>query len=114
MRLYHTTKKENQKLIEVYGSPRLAPGNQQDLHYTTADETLQGTEICGIFGFTDIQDAKDFGYENGGDFIIYAFEASGEIIDDPEYASDPDFLKGEAKFFVTEDYVESELVVYGE
>lgn len=106
MRLYHTSKRENQTLIERE-STQLAPGNQVDIHYTNADETLQGQDIAGIFGFTNLEDAKDFGYENGGDFIVYSFEANGEVIDDPEYASDPDFLKGEAKFFITEDYVDA-------
>ena len=107
MKLYHATKRANVNAIESFDTPKLAPGNQQDLHYTNADETLQGQEVCGIFGFTDIEDAKDFGYNNGGDFVIYAFEADGEVIDDPEYADDTDFLKGKAKFLVTEDYVDA-------
>ena len=107
MKLYHATKRENQRLIESYETPKLAPGNQVDLKYTNADDTLQGQDVCGIFGFTDIEDAKDFGYNNGGDFVIYAFDVTGEVIDDPEYADDPDSLKGEAKFMVTEDSVDA-------
>jgi len=109
MKLYHTTKKANQSLIEWNGGPQLAPGNQVDLNWSNADETFQGQDICGLFGFTDIEDAKEFGYENGGDFIIYAFDADGETLDDPEY-DDPEYLNGEAKFFVTEEHVDAELV----
>jgi len=104
MKLYHATKREKQEYIEWQGTPELMPGNQEDLHYTNADETFQGSNLCGIFGFTALQDAKDFGYENGGDFVVYEFDADGELLDDPEY-SDPDFLQGEAKFFVTESRI---------
>ena len=108
MKLYHTTNKKNQSLIEWNGSPQLAPGNQVDLNWSNADETLQGQDICGLFGFTEIQDAKDFGYDNGGDFIVYAFESDCDMLDDPEY--DPNFLNGDAKFVVTEDHIDAELV----
>ena len=108
MILYHATDREYAESIEATG---LYPTDGGTKYVDPNLETLQGKGLYGIFGFTDIRDAKEFCNENGYDGIIYEFEAS-EIIDDPEYDSNfPQYaIYGQSKFAITNEPIHARLI----
>jgi hypothetical protein len=79
MKLYHGTQSKNINSIVTYG---LSPSDG-GIKLTNSD-TLQGQDICGIYGFTSLDDAKSFAMDNGCDGAVFAFDAA-DVINDPEY-----------------------------
>ncbi len=75
MTLYHATNKKNINSIEQNG-------------LTTSQGMRNALDIIGVYGFDNIDAAKDFAYNNNmaDCYAIYSFEAD-DAIPDPEYDS---------------------------
>lgn len=80
MKLYHTTKSENLESIAFEG---LLPSGD-----TTAYGYQRESKERGVYGFTNIEDAREFARDNGWfDAAILEFdtESAEEVVIDPEY-----------------------------
>lgn len=98
MKLYHVSPIENEESIMSVG---LFPANTSMATCVTGNsETLQGTDMAGVYGFISLDDAIEFAEMNRGveENVIVAFDAPDgcEVIDDPEY-------DGQALFVVTDE-----------
>jgi len=101
MKLYHATPAENAEAIMESGISPTDCGDKVNGN----EETLQGCDLYGVYGFTSIADAQDFASLNSWfDSVVFEFEAGEtDLIDDPEY-------DGESKFFVTDEPVAAKLI----
>jgi hypothetical protein len=77
MKLYHASPIENKESIINNGLCKMVTDK-----ITLSDEQITDE---GIFGFSDIDSANDFGVDCcGGEYVIFSFDAD-EVIIDPEY-----------------------------
>lgn len=109
MKLYHATKSEKIDSIAEFG---IIPSDCSKMDYYSDGPTLQGMDIVGVYGWTDIRDAEWFIRENCWRYnaVIVAFEADdNNVIDDPEFI-DCQWIVGQGKFFVTNSAVSVEIV----
>lgn len=109
MKLYHATKKDNVDSIIESG---IVPSDCSQMAYYLDGPTLQGTDISGVYGWTDIRDAEWFVRENCWRYeaVIVSFEADDDtVIDDPEFVGCT-WIEGQSKFFVTTNQVPAKIV----
>lgn len=89
MKLYHTTKLNNSENINKNGLMATLVDNSDKV--ACADNSLQGSGLVGVYGFSDRYDAECFGDDNGGEYAIFEFEAEN-VIEDVEYDNNVAFL----------------------
>ena len=98
MKLYHATEAANTTYIKENG---IEPMTKDEAR--CADQIL---DLCGVYGFVDIEDAHDFAIENNWseDYVIFCFD-----VDEDETVIDPEY-DGESLFVETDDNITAELV----
>ena len=100
MILHHASQYDNAESIMEYG---LYPTDGGARLISPSRDTLQG-KIMGVYGFVTLDDAINFAGDNGGDGVVFSFEADDDCtINDPEY-------DGEAKIYLTTTPVPARLV----
>lgn len=87
--MYHAAPKESQAAIEASG---LVASDRYLLSDTwiDQDERIQGP---GVFLFSDIEDAKEYGYLNHTEIVVFEVDTT-----DIELVADPEYDEGEAWF----------------
>ena len=98
MKFYHVSPIENEESIIENG---LYPNStSRPTCKAGAGDTLQDTDITGVYGFISLYDAKGFAIDNLGmeSNVIVAFDVPEgcEVLDDQEY-------DGKAVFVVTDE-----------
>jgi len=87
MKLYHASPIENKESIAANGICKMVTDK-----ITFADDQISEE---GVFGFTNIDSAHDFGVDCcGGEYVIFSFD-TGEAIIDPEYDGEAMFTTDE-------------------
>lgn len=88
--MYHAAPKESQAAIEATG---LVASDRYLFSDTwiDQDERIQGP---GVFLFSDIEDAKEYGYLNHTDIVVFEIDTT-----DMDLVADPEYDEGEAWFF---------------
>jgi hypothetical protein len=101
MKLYHATDRENLESITEVG---LFPGDGGTKVRDKTRDTIQGSGLIGVFGFTSLEEAINFAIDNNYDGLIYEFDSSDyDTIDDPEYDD-------VAKFVITSTPIAAKLI----
>lgn len=107
MKLYHGTESDN---IDSINESGLCPTDCGNKSVDPTIQTLQGKGYYGIYGFTNLSDAKDFTNDNGCDGAVYEFDADDNlIVDDPEYSAE-NYLDGKAVFVQTDTPICANLI----
>src|SRR3990167_3860544 len=74
MILYHASQYDNAESIMEYG---LYPTDGGARLISPSRDTLQG-KIMGVYGFVTLDDAINFAGDNGGDGVVFSFEADDD------------------------------------
>ena len=101
MKLYHASDYENKESIEEFG---LCPTDCGSKIVDPSKFSLQNNSYTGIYGFINLDDAIEFGRDNGFVTVVFMFDAPDcDTINDPEY-------DGQAMFCKTQTSLSAEVV----